>query len=629
MTSADALAAAIRGRLVAGRPAPLPGLGTLVRQHVPARIETQPDGSRTLLPPGETVGLAAGGGAADPLAPAFARVQGLPPGGADAAFAEAMDQVEARLAASGEVRLPGVGLLRRTSRGVVLAVEADLLSAVNRTYEGLLPIAAPPAPGAASAPPPATDAGPTGDGEGRDALPDEPPPVLHDGGGPETPDDPSAAPEETPDGATAEGETATGLAVPFGGEGEPTLEDLLRPTPPAADPTLRDAPEPEEEPDDDGLPDTWTAADAEPPPTLLDDEGPVFEDTELVEDAERAEDAASGPPSRPRDGGPPPQADAVEEAAFESVAEAPPFHPAFEDVFEDIEEPPHEADRAPAGSPEEPAPVASALERYHGVPIERVEPGDPGPLSSTGRTAGVLAAGSFVGLEGVEAPPRRAPGAAPGDDPVEPPPAEPARRSPWLWALAVVVALALLALLLFLWSLSAAGAADSAAGPTETEAATLAPVEAAGDGPPAGGAAAGGAAGPTAASRDQAGGGVPAPPPDAAPRASDGGGAALPPRLAGLAQSDVAALSGGPIDVSADGWTLVVFSTRSRAVAESHAARYREAGYRTAVVPGRAGGRTWYRVGVGQFASEADADRLRDRLPPQAPPGTWALPLRS
>ena len=65
-----------------------------------------------------------------------------------------MDQIEARLAMTGEVRLPGVGLLRRTSGGVVLGVEADLLAAVNRTYEGLRPVGtAPPTPSARPAAP--------------------------------------------------------------------------------------------------------------------------------------------------------------------------------------------------------------------------------------------------------------------------------------------------------------------------------------------------------------------------------------------------------------------------------------------------------------------------------------------
>ena len=140
MTSSAAVAAAIRQRLLEGRPAPLRGLGTLVRQHVPSRVEERPDGSRMLLPPGETIGLAADAGAQESLAASYARFRGVPDAEAERAYGEAMDQIEARLAATGEVRLPGVGLLRRTSGGVVLGVEADLLQAVNRTYEGLRPV---------------------------------------------------------------------------------------------------------------------------------------------------------------------------------------------------------------------------------------------------------------------------------------------------------------------------------------------------------------------------------------------------------------------------------------------------------------------------------------------------------
>ena len=169
MTPLDAVAAAIRERLLAGRPAPLPGLGTLVRQHVSARVEERPDGSRVLLPPGETIGL---GPSADQesLAPAFGRLLGLADGEETRAYAQAMDQVEARLAATGEVRLPGVGLLRRTSSGVVLGVEADLLAAVNRTYEGLTPVH-PVAPAEPEAE--ATETTPEPAAEEADAVPEE------------------------------------------------------------------------------------------------------------------------------------------------------------------------------------------------------------------------------------------------------------------------------------------------------------------------------------------------------------------------------------------------------------------------------------------------------------------------
>ena len=55
MTPLAALALAIRDRLVAGAPAPLPGLGTLGRAHVSARVHTDAGGRRVLMPPGEAV----------------------------------------------------------------------------------------------------------------------------------------------------------------------------------------------------------------------------------------------------------------------------------------------------------------------------------------------------------------------------------------------------------------------------------------------------------------------------------------------------------------------------------------------------------------------------------------------
>ena len=724
MTHADALAAAIRGRLVAGRPAPLPGLGTLVRQHVPARVETRPDGSRSLLPPGETVGLAAGGGGAESLAPALARAQGLPAEGAEGALAEAMDQVEARLAATGEVRLPGVGVLRRTSGSVVLSVEADLLSAVNQSYEGLLPVAAPPLararrtepplpptappeeptaeeptaeepplveeltaeePAGLAAAPTASpgdtapedvgpedvgpeDAGPApaeelaGAADGASArsddsppVPDEPedvpePPVEEPDEPGEEPaslaDEPAAAPNDQPDDAppapaeaAADEQTdgdrpdAAGLAVPFGGPDAEPLADLLPPTPPADDPAPG-----AEAPADDEPPETWTAAGDGSAPPLSDRVPADGGEPVIVEDAEQVEDAESPPPPEPEATHPDAEDAAVagpapEDAAADAVESVPPpdlerGEPAgvVSDVVPDAE------DVEPGGGAlaEEPAPVV-ALERFHGVPVERVEPGgpDPGPLGPTGRAAGVLAAGSFVALERVEPPPRKALPPAPADAaeeerPEAPPPAPARPRRPWwVWALGLLVLVAVVALALFLWSLSVAE------DPAATEPAEPAAVVAAGaptdgpggapesedaepqDGPPA--------AAPSAASRDRAGGGVTGDP--------GAGSAAVPAALAGLSEADRRALAGGPFDPADGGWTLVVFSARSPAAARDEAARYREAGYRTAVLDTRVGSGTWHRVGVGHFGSEAEAARLRGRLPAWAPDGTWAAPL--
>jgi nucleoid DNA-binding protein len=47
----DALSAAVRSLLSAGRAVRLEGLGTLRRVHEPARVEVRPDGSRVLHPP--------------------------------------------------------------------------------------------------------------------------------------------------------------------------------------------------------------------------------------------------------------------------------------------------------------------------------------------------------------------------------------------------------------------------------------------------------------------------------------------------------------------------------------------------------------------------------------------------
>ncbi|MEM0961337.1 MAG: hypothetical protein AAGK21_02195, partial [Bacteroidota bacterium] len=199
MTPLDAVAAAIRSRLMDSEPAPLPGLGTLSRQHVSARVEEKPDGTRVLLPPGETITLSETGPGHASLAPSFADIMELPADRAEAEYTRAMDQIEARLAATGEVRLPGVGLLRRTSGGILLGVEADLLAAVNRTYEGLSPVgtgasesppaqppktspdATPPAPAApvapATPPSPAEPADASGPSDESERMPRSPNPA--------------------------------------------------------------------------------------------------------------------------------------------------------------------------------------------------------------------------------------------------------------------------------------------------------------------------------------------------------------------------------------------------------------------------------------------------------------------
>ena len=724
MTPLDAVAAAIRERLLAGRPAPLPGLGTLVRQHVSARVEERSDGSRLLLPPGETIGLGPAAGDQESLAEAFGRLQGLGADQAPRAYADAMDQVEALLAATGEVRLPGVGLLRRTSGGVVLGVEADLLAAVNRTYEGLTPVRTVPPPetsslaeaptasgaegpseppadgGAAEAPdrdvharevsedspirelspdpgspfePPAGDRGPADDesSTGDDAQPapsdvgelDEEPerPEVPPGessvdgepeadeteptaeapapatGGPDVgamADEPLGADSPTADGpdqaapadplyaspseftlvpdlgpASADGPADPGpspadvsfvdddtldadlddvLAVPFGGSG--SMSEVLAPTPddrapgpdaPASAPTL----------DHDWAGTTWTPLDA--PPSLGDE--PEIEDAEVVSDS-------PVPPHRPADGGDAPAGDGPRE----------PY--------------PREETLAVEDAPQDPAPAVGPSGEMAAL-LDGTDDSRQGDLGATDERAPgeSAAAGPFVD----DPPALPSDGGAPGNDllfpdvpvTVEEPPAPapaPQRPFPW-WLVAVALLLATALLVAWLWPRLTASR-DARPVTTVERAAPAAPAfvdaEPGGaaetdslvsPGPPGGGAAV------------QANGG-------GQPAAS--GGAA--PGLADLAAPDLRALSGPePVRADADAWTLVVLSTPSRETVDAMHETYQRAGYRATVLASDRGARTLYRLAVGQFDSLDDAERLRDRLPPDAPPDTWVLDLRT
>ena len=711
MTPLHAVAAAIRERLLAGRPAPLPGLGTLVRQHVSARVEERADGSRVLLPPGETIGLGPAAADQESLAEAFGRLQSLGADQAPRAYAEAMDQVEARLAATGEVRLPGVGLLRRTSGGVVLGVEADLLAAVNRTYEGLTPVptvptvtppdtppdtppGTPPAAGAAEALPaeapedsPLRDlssnpgspfeppAGPaerqtTGEGPPTHPDPDEPhaggyerPPAVPltmgdptddrraDEGSPSASEDPepsaetgAEASEMDPDGPASSDPVAEApgaevspedtladggagadddrmdegpadplyaspseflsapdagpspgaglsptdvsfvdddtldadlddvLAVPFGSEAR--LSDVLAPTP--AD----RAPEPDAPPSapalDDGWSDAaWTTLDA--PPSLGDE--PEIEDAEIVsDDPDPAEDAEAA--------GEPPSRDEVSSRDETSPAERAPREPGpavgpsgeLAALLDD------------AADPDDPAPAASG---EPGAPDSLAD--DP-PALSADASAGNDLLFPDVPVTVDEAPPAPAP----------------ERSFPW-WLAALLLLLAAALLVAWLWPRLTAS----------REARPVTTVERAAP------------AAPAFVDAEPAPDSLAVPPGRAAVQASGGGlpaaaSAPGPPRLEGLPATDLQTLSGrAPVRADADAWTLVVLSTPSRETADAMHASYERAGYRATVLASDRGARTMYRLAVGQFDSRDDADRLRDRLPPDAPSDTWVLDLRT
>lgn len=83
--------------------------------------------------------------------------------------------------------------------------------------------------------------------------------------------------------------------------------------------------------------------------------------------------------------------------------------------------------------------------------------------------------------------------------------------------------------------------------------------------------------------------------------------------------------SDGSIDPTLGGATWVVGSFSDSSRASSVRASYQSDGYRTVVLPGGNG----YRVAVGHFATEQDAEPTRSELPPEAAEGAWILEFDS
>ena len=719
MTSLDAVAAAIRERLLEGQPAPLPGLGTLVRKHVAARVEERADGTRVMLPPGETIGLDPEAKGAESLALPFARLMAISPDVAQRSYTNAMDQLEALLAATGEVRLPGVGLLRRTSSGVVLGVEAELLAAVNRTYEGLTPVPAKPT----AEPTIRTHRVPSGgasvDADRQPEAPSPPPtppppiePAVSDAGPPEPPR-PSAtptppvppAPEPEPEPRVTP-PAAPAPARPDDFDGP--IRDLSSdgPTDPFRPPAEADL-----EPD---VPTGWTPPVIEVVPPSDEEEVPAVTSVPAPEPADEPsaeptpdeplaapiEPAAVPEPSAPEPEEVPDAAPEAPEATDEDVPLAAPFGepgaPEPADVFPptpaDHEPPPAAPASAPSsddwgdetwtapaigshGLDEPDADVLDAL--IEDADFEVVEPSAPEPpfvaeppsVAPEVPPAAPVAAPPPPDLtfptfddEPEPTPAAPPPVAALSDRPDEPAP--PTRR--WgIWVVVLLLLVLLAVAVALFWpeieprlrgltgsneTMTAQAAADVTPAPFPAEplavpdslpafgeadvvtppAGEAAPVET--DGGPAATDVAGdrpASSAPASAARPTR------PSDDGAPASRTGlgrapapGVALLPPRVNGLSDADVRALTALdlPIDPTAEAYTLIVLSTESRDEAEALRQRYRRAGYRTAVLAARSGN---FRVAVGQFATREDAIRLRDRIPPQAPGDTWLLDLQT
>jgi len=85
------------------------------------------------------------------------------------------------------------------------------------------------------------------------------------------------------------------------------------------------------------------------------------------------------------------------------------------------------------------------------------------------------------------------------------------------------------------------------------------------------------------------------------------------------------------IDPANGGWTIVVGSRTERATAQSLADKYRAMfeprNLPVDVVAGTVNNTTRYRVGVGQFDSQADAQRFLENATQELPEGAWTLDL--
>jgi len=75
-------------------------------------------------------------------------------------------------------------------------------------------------------------------------------------------------------------------------------------------------------------------------------------------------------------------------------------------------------------------------------------------------------------------------------------------------------------------------------------------------------------------------------------------------------------------------WTIVVASRASRAEAEAAAENYMIRFDSVEVIPGTVNDRTWYRVAVGRYATETDAERALNDQSASLPSDAWIHNLR-
>lgn len=545
----------------------------------------------------------------DALVTQLARALNLPPDAARHTLDHLVATLREQLDATGETQVPGLGSFHRDEEGLYFVPDDGLARAVNHRYAGLRPIEAGPASSRTE-----PEAEPEEVYEPDDAFADVP---LQGPGREEDADERSeeSAEEETigpdadlPDTAIgfqplqsfiepeeAEGEPETEPPEAFeeaasGASGpEPTAEALPASEPPTEEPPPDETPasEYDEEPASDEAPsfeeapdDALAGAWAEAPETPKEEHvlGPL--PSEEIEEAEYDlvdpdEPAAERPP----------------DADFDEVWDEGPVHAeeldeealSDEEVFNDEEafgdEEVEAADTAepPAPSPAEPPPIAEEPPVTTEPPAPDAEPVVPPDIAPDAVAPAVAAT------------------AAP---PADREPAAPERRRGAPVFLIVFGVTLVLGVVALFWLLNREPERPDLAErpvPADTSVATAPPPT------------------DTLATAVDTTVVAEAPSEPAEPEAP-------------AAPADPLRGTAG-IDPTAGGFTWVVASELDRAVAERRVARYREQGLRADVVAQEAGGRTRYRVGLGQFETVDEAEARRADLPPDVPSDSWILRL--
>ena len=536
---------------------------------------------------------------ADDFVQQIARLLGQSPEDTERTLHALADSIRDEVETSGEATIEGLGVFRREGDALAFEPAPSLARAVNHRYAGLPAIESGPRP---SEPEAADAPAPEGSDDGdempeeaqHDAVADpfaeppeptlglppepEPEPVRDLVSDPEPLDEPAPA-EDALDAALA------GAFVSDSDEPDAFDPDAFLDEPPVSDEppsSTFDTAEPDDEPFSEPTETEWDMAAA-----FQAEDEPEAEDGSEAEDEPEAEDEVLADAELADE-----PADAEEDAAIDALLDGVwtpatgatdtphPLGPMPPELMEDADYSLVDdaaTDEPEDGEPAAPEPVEPDL---HAAPPLAPDAPAPEPPTPAPAFAATAASAATPSPDRRARPPRERSGGG--------------RLPLYLGVVAAVV----VGTLAVLWFMNREPVVDPVA---ERSAPTVADTAAASPSVPSPAAE---ALSDTAAAAAEAVPEEPEPAPSADPLRSTAG-----------------------IDVGEGGFTWVVASEFDRASAEAAVADFRAQGFRAGVVAEEAGGRTRYRVALGQFASLDEANQHRPNLPAGVPADTWLLRL--